>query len=117
MTNEMRALVKAAPKPASKCRPAPCPKSARRRPDPRQEDRHLRHRHPYLAMGRLGARTVPVPLVTGHEFAGEIVEIGRNVEGLSLGQRCSGEGHLIGKTSRQSARASSTSTPKRGGSA
>jgi threonine 3-dehydrogenase len=30
------------------------------------------------------------------------VEIGRNVEGLSLGQRCSGEGHLIGKTSRQS---------------
>ena len=48
------------------------------------------------------ARTVPVPLVTGHEFAGEIVELGRNVEGLSLGQRCSGEGHLIGKLSRQS---------------
>jgi threonine 3-dehydrogenase len=47
-------------------------------------------------------RTVPVPLVTGHEFAGEIVEIGRNVEGLSIGQRCSGEGHLIGKLSRQS---------------
>jgi threonine 3-dehydrogenase len=54
-------------------------------------------------MGRLGGqRTVPVPLVTGHEFAGEIVKMGRNVEGLSLGQRCSGEGHLIGKTSRQS---------------
>ncbi|MCB2128282.1 MAG: L-threonine 3-dehydrogenase [Rhodobacteraceae bacterium] len=48
------------------------------------------------------ARTVPVGLVTGHEFAGEIVEIGRNVEGLSIGQRCSGEGHLIGKKSRQS---------------
>ena len=48
------------------------------------------------------ARTVPVPLVTGHEFAGEIVELGRNVEGLSIGQRCSGEGHLIGKQSRQS---------------
>ncbi|RVT82035.1 L-threonine 3-dehydrogenase [Rhodobacteraceae bacterium CCMM004] len=47
-------------------------------------------------------RTVPVPLITGHEFAGEIVEMGRDVEGLSLGQRCSGEGHLIGKTSRQS---------------
>ncbi|OYX27528.1 MAG: L-threonine 3-dehydrogenase, partial [Rhodobacterales bacterium 32-66-7] len=47
-------------------------------------------------------RTVPVPLVTGHEFAGEIVEIGKNVEGLAIGQRCSGEGHLIGKTSRQS---------------
>ena len=47
-------------------------------------------------------KTVPVPLITGHEFAGEIVELGRNVEGLELGQRCSGEGHLIGKTSRQS---------------
>ncbi len=47
-------------------------------------------------------KTVPVPLITGHEFAGEIVEIGRNVEGLDLGQRCSGEGHLIGKRSRQS---------------
>ena len=47
-------------------------------------------------------RTVPVPLITGHEFAGEIVEIGRNVEGLTLGQRCSGEGHLIKKQSRQS---------------
>jgi threonine 3-dehydrogenase len=48
------------------------------------------------------ARTVPVPLITGHEFAGEIVELGRNVEGLTIGQRCSGEGHLIGKQSRQS---------------
>ena len=48
------------------------------------------------------ARTVPTPLVTGHEFAGEIVELGRDVEGLEIGQRCSGEGHLIGKTSRQS---------------
>ena len=46
-------------------------------------------------------RTVPVPLVTGHEFAGEIVDLGRNVEGLHVGQRCSGEGHLIGHRSRQ----------------
>jgi len=48
------------------------------------------------------AGTVPVPMITGHEFAGEIVEIGRNVTDLNIGQRCSGEGHLIGKTSRQS---------------
>nr|WP_071796678.1 L-threonine 3-dehydrogenase [Natronohydrobacter thiooxidans] len=47
-------------------------------------------------------RTVPVPLITGHEFAGEIVELGRNVTGLEIGQRCSGEGHLIGRDSRQS---------------
>ena len=48
------------------------------------------------------ARTVPVPLIIGHEFAGEIVELGRNVSDLKLGQRVSGEGHLIGKHSRQS---------------
>lgn len=47
-------------------------------------------------------RTVPVGLVTGHEFAGEIVELGRDVTELSVGQRCSGEGHLVGKHSRQS---------------
>ncbi|MHA6264213.1 L-threonine 3-dehydrogenase [Arenibacterium sp. CAU 1754] len=47
-------------------------------------------------------KTVPVPLITGHEFAGQIVDMGRDVEGLEIGQRCSGEGHLIGKTSRQS---------------
>lgn len=48
------------------------------------------------------ASTVPVPLITGHEFAGEIVEIGHEVTGLAIGQRCSGEGHLVGAASRQS---------------
>jgi len=48
------------------------------------------------------SKTVPVPLITGHEFAGEIVELGRNVTEFEVGQRCSGEGHLIGKQSRQS---------------
>ncbi|WP_108782841.1 L-threonine 3-dehydrogenase [Pontivivens insulae] len=48
------------------------------------------------------SKTVPVPLITGHEFAGEIVDLGRNVTGYQIGQRCSGEGHLIGHQSRQS---------------
>ncbi len=48
------------------------------------------------------AATVPVPMITGHEFAGEIVDMGRNVTGLALGQRCSGEGHLVASDSRQS---------------
>lgn len=47
-------------------------------------------------------KTVPTPMITGHEFSGVIVEIGKNVADLTLGQRCSGEGHLIGKNSRQS---------------
>lgn len=45
-------------------------------------------------------RTVPVPMVVGHEYAGEIAEIGANVRGLVVGQRVSGEGHLIGRNSR-----------------
>jgi len=45
--------------------------------------------------------TVPVPMITGHEFSGEIVELGENVKGLTVGQRCSGEGHLVGHESRQ----------------
>lgn len=40
-------------------------------------------------------KTVPVPLVIGHEFFGEIAAIGNKVKGFSIGQRVSGEGHLI----------------------
>lgn len=38
--------------------------------------------------------TIPVPMTVGHEFFGEIVEIGTEVKGLSIGQRVSGEGHI-----------------------
>lgn len=39
-------------------------------------------------------KTVPVPMTIGHEFFGEIVEVGSEVQGLSVGQRVSGEGHI-----------------------
>jgi threonine 3-dehydrogenase len=39
-------------------------------------------------------RTIPVPMVVGHEFMGEIVELGATVEGLEVGQRVAGEGHI-----------------------
>ena len=39
-------------------------------------------------------KTVPVPLITGHEYVGEIAKIGANVKDLEIGQRVSGEGHL-----------------------
>lgn len=48
------------------------------------------------------ADTIPAPMITGHEFVGTIVKIGSEVTGLEVGQRCSGEGHLIGTESRQS---------------
>ncbi len=46
------------------------------------------------------ARTVPVPLIIGHEFSGKIAELGTGVKNLEIGQRVSGEGHLIGGKSR-----------------
>lgn len=39
-------------------------------------------------------KTVPIPMVIGHEFMGEIAEVGRNVKGLKVGDRVSGEGHI-----------------------
>lgn len=39
-------------------------------------------------------KTIPVPMVVGHEFMGEIVEVGRKVNGLHVGDRVSGEGHI-----------------------
>lgn len=38
--------------------------------------------------------TIPVPMTIGHEFYGEIVEVGAEVTGLHPGQRVSGEGHI-----------------------
>jgi len=41
------------------------------------------------------ARTIQVPLVIGHEFVGEIVEVGSNVADFRPGQIVSGEGHVV----------------------
>ena len=38
--------------------------------------------------------TIPVPLTIGHEFVGEVVEIGGEVAGFAPGDRVSGEGHV-----------------------
>ena len=40
-------------------------------------------------------KTVPVPLVVGHEFVGEIVEVGSDVRDFSVGEIVSGEGHVV----------------------
>ncbi len=103
MSNEMKALVKAKAEPGLWMERRPVPEIG---PD----DVLIRIRKTGICGTDIhiwnwdawAQKTVPVPLVTGHEFAGEIVELGRNVEGLTIGQRVSGEGHLIGKLSRQS---------------
>ena len=40
-------------------------------------------------------KTIPVPMVVGHEFVGEIVEVGTNVKDFFPGQVVSGEGHVV----------------------
>ncbi|RRD01840.1 L-threonine 3-dehydrogenase [Amphritea balenae] len=39
--------------------------------------------------------TIPVPMVIGHEFVGEIIEVGSNVNDFQCGQLVSGEGHVV----------------------
>ena len=103
MTNEMKALVKAKPEVGLWMEHRPVPEIG-------HDDVLIRIRKTGICGTDIhiwnwddwAAKTVPLGLITGHEFAGEIVDMGRDVEGLSIGQRCSGEGHLIGRQSRQS---------------
>ncbi|MEY0538614.1 L-threonine 3-dehydrogenase [Providencia rettgeri] len=39
-------------------------------------------------------KTIPVPMVVGHKYIGEIVAIGQEVKGFKIGDRVSGEGHI-----------------------
>jgi len=38
--------------------------------------------------------TIPVPMVVGHEYVGEVVDMGQEVRGFDVGDRVSGEGHI-----------------------
>ena len=46
------------------------------------------------------AATIPVPMVVGHEFMGEIVDVGQAVTAYKPGERVSGEGHIVCGTCR-----------------
>ncbi|MBQ3749171.1 MAG: alcohol dehydrogenase catalytic domain-containing protein, partial [Kiritimatiellae bacterium] len=35
------------------------------------------------------------PLTIGHEYVGEVVEVGSNVKSVKVGERVSGEGHIV----------------------
>ncbi|WP_370164099.1 alcohol dehydrogenase catalytic domain-containing protein, partial [Marisediminitalea sp.] len=39
-------------------------------------------------------KTIPVPMVVGHEYVGEVVDMGQEVQGFNVGDRVSGEGHI-----------------------
>lgn len=40
-------------------------------------------------------KTIPIPMVVGHEFVGEIAAFGSNVKDVKVGDLVSGEGHLV----------------------
>jgi threonine 3-dehydrogenase len=40
-------------------------------------------------------KTIPVPMTVGHEYVGRIEQIGAEVEGYKIGDRVSGEGHIV----------------------
>lgn len=40
-------------------------------------------------------QTIPVPMVVGHEFVGEVVDVGSNVADFTTGDIVSGEGHVV----------------------
>jgi threonine 3-dehydrogenase len=40
-------------------------------------------------------KTIPIPLVVGHEFMGHVAAVGKNVHHINVGDRISGEGHIV----------------------
>ena len=40
-------------------------------------------------------KTIPIPMVIGHEYVGEIAAMGSNVQDVKIGELVSGEGHIV----------------------
>lgn len=103
MTRTMRALVKARPESGLELQTAPIPEIGPKDALIRVQKTGICGTDVHIyEWDAWAAKTVPTPLVIGHEFAGEIVALGAEVEDLAIGQRVSGEGHLVGAHSRQS---------------
>ena len=95
MSNEMKALVKAKAEPGLWMQRVPVP-------EPGPGDVLIKVRKSAICgtdvhiwnWDEWSARTVPVPMVVGHEFCGEIVDRGAAAGKFQIGQRVSGEGHI-----------------------
>jgi threonine 3-dehydrogenase len=92
----MRALVKSRPEPGLWLEDVPEPEHGIndvlirvRRTGICGTDVHIERWDPWAQ------RTIPVPLVIGHEFVGEVVAVGSNVSDFHPGDLVSGEGHVV----------------------
>lgn len=96
MTNEMKALVKARPEVGLWMEHVPVP-------EPGPNDVLIKVKKTAICgtdvhiwkWDEWSAKTVPVPMVVGHEFVGEIVDMGAAATKYRIGQRVSGEGHVV----------------------
>ena len=96
MTNMMTALVKARPEPGLWMEEVPVP-------EPGPTDVLIRVAKTAICgtdvhiwnWDAWAARTVPVPMVVGHEFSGRIADTGAAVTRFRRGERVSGEGHIV----------------------
>ncbi|MEZ5881980.1 MAG: L-threonine 3-dehydrogenase [Nitratireductor sp.] len=101
MKNGMRALVKSRPEPGLWMETVPVP-------EPGPTDVLIKVNKSAICgtdvhiwnWDEWAASTVPVPMVTGHEFCGEIADLGSAVTRYEKGQRVSGEGHIVCGTCR-----------------
>jgi threonine 3-dehydrogenase len=96
MSNMMKALVKAKAEPGIWMERVPVP-------EPGPNDVLIRVKKSAICgtdvhiynWDKWAEATIPVPMVVGHEFSGEIAEIGSAVAKYKVGQRVSGEGHIV----------------------
>jgi threonine 3-dehydrogenase len=96
MSNMMKALVKAKAEPGIWMERVPVP-------EPGPNDVLIRVKKSAICgtdvhiynWDKWAQATIPVPMVVGHEFSGEIAEIGSAVTKYKIGQRVSGEGHIV----------------------
>jgi len=101
MSNEMKALVKARPETGLWMEHVPVPETG-------PNDVLIKVKKSAICgtdvhiwnWDEWSARTVPVPMVVGHEFCGEIVDCGSAAVKFKIGQRVSGEGHVVCGTCR-----------------
>ncbi|MBO6727061.1 MAG: L-threonine 3-dehydrogenase [Rhizobiaceae bacterium] len=101
MSNEMKALVKAKAEPGLWMERVPVP-------EPGPDEVLIKVRKSAICgtdvhiwkWDEWSAKTVPVPMVVGHEFCGEVADRGSAATKYALGQRVSGEGHIVCGTCR-----------------
>lgn len=94
--NQMRALVKAKPEPGLWMERVPVP-------EPGPGDVLIKVKKSAICgtdvhiwkWDEWSAKIVPVPMVVGHEFCGEIADCGSAAGKYKIGQRVSGEGHVV----------------------